>query len=608
MPVNLLAVVVSAVLGTGALLAVSGCAGPMTASGPSSQAASKPKTIHEAAGAGDLAAVRAFLSRGVAVDSRDSNEFTALHHAAWAGQIAVMDELLAAGAAVEARDVNGETPLHFAARNGKAEAVHRLLARGAAADARTKNGATPLMWAAGGGHVSVAEALLVMGADPAARTDQGDTPLHAAATAGKAAVIELLVSKGVEVDPVDKTGGTPLFNAGIQKHPDAVAALLKAGAKPGGNNGLVGLEVKDSSGTISVVKAVPGRPAERAGIKPGDVIVSVDGRSTEGLGLTKTVKLLRGPAGAKVVVAVQRPGVAQPQEFTLIREAAVAAPASAAVSAGQSPRGREDAPSSSPQPTAAAPAFRAAASDADEPRYQQAERPDDIAVVIGVEKYAKLPSAEFAERDASAVSRHFLSLGVPQRNLILLTGQAATRASIQGYVEEWLPRNVKPGSRVFFYYSGHGAPDPKTGDAFLVPWDGDPMFLKSSAYPLRDLFSRLGKLGAAEVVVAVDACFSGAGGRSVLAKGARPLVASVQENVLPESGMSLLSAASGEEITGTLEDQGHGAFTYHLLKGLNQGRRSTRQLYDYLKPKVSDDARRQNREQTPGFNGSDISF
>ncbi|MBI5622978.1 MAG: hypothetical protein HY924_04280 [Elusimicrobia bacterium] len=108
--------------------------------------------------------------------------------------------------------------------------------------------------------------------------------------------------------------------------------------------------------------------------------------------------------------------------------------------------------------------------------------------------------------------------------------------------------------------------------------------------------------------MALDACFSGAGGRSVLAKGARPLVAQVKPNALPGSGMALLTASSGEEITATLEEAGHGVFTYHLLNGLNEGRRTARGLYDYLKPRVSDDARRQNREQTPGFDGSDITF
>ena len=117
------------------------------------------------------------------------------------------------------------------------------------------------------------------------------------------------------------------------------------------------------------------------------------------------------------------------------------------------------------------------------------------------------------------------------------------------YLEEWLPRNAKPTSTVFFYYSGHGAPDPETGKAYLVPWDGDPQFLKSTAYPLENLYASLRKLKARRVVVALDACFSGAGGRSVLAKGVRPLVTKVDTGESKAGGIVIFSASGGDQIT-----------------------------------------------------------
>ena len=65
--------------------------------------------------------------------------------------------------------------------------------------------------------------------------------------------------------------------------------------------------------------------------------------------------------------------------------------------------------------------------------------------------------------------------------------------------------------------------------------------------------------------------------------------------------MIVLAAASGDEITGTDEKQGHGLFTYYLLKGLDArgGSITIRSLYDYLKPRVQYAARRDNRDQTP---------
>lgn len=247
-----------------------------------------------------------------------------------------------------------------------------------------------------------------------------------------------------------------------------------------------------------------------------------------------------------------------------------------------------------------APAAKRIHSDADKPAYQHPEDPRNFALVVGIEKYENLPPAEFAERDAQAVRRHLLALGYPERNVIFLTGSKAGRSGIEKYVESWLPRNVGPDDRVFVYFSGHGAPDAETEQAYLAPWDADVKFLSNTGYPVKRLYEKLNALKAKEVLVALDACFSGAGGRSVLAKGTRPLVTRVDTGV-GEGKVAVLSASAADEITGTDESQGHGIFTYHLLSGLNaaQGDASFQGLYSYLKPKVQDAARRDNRDQTP---------
>ncbi|MDE2039308.1 MAG: caspase family protein [Elusimicrobia bacterium] len=248
------------------------------------------------------------------------------------------------------------------------------------------------------------------------------------------------------------------------------------------------------------------------------------------------------------------------------------------------------------------------ASDVDKPSFHLAERPDDFALVIGIGKYSDLPEASFAENDARAVKNHLLAMGFPSRNVVQLFGEKAGRSSMEKFLETWLPRNVKEDSRVFFYFSGHGAPDPETGEAYLVPWDGDPSFLENTGYPIKRLYAKLSGLRAKEVIVVMDACFSGAGGRSVLPKGARPLVVKVDAATVPQN-LTVFAAASGNQITSTLEDQGHGTFTYYFLKGLDGGAKdasgavTAKGLYDYLRPKVEDAARRQNRDQEPVLRG-----
>ena len=240
-------------------------------------------------------------------------------------------------------------------------------------------------------------------------------------------------------------------------------------------------------------------------------------------------------------------------------------------------------------------------SDVDRPTYGGQERPDHFALIVGVEKYSALPEAQFAERDAAAVKRHLIALGYPERNILYLTGQQASRAALAKNLESWLPRNVDANGSVFFYFSGHGAPDVKTGEAYLLPWDADAQSLEFTAYPIKRLYEKLNALQAGKVIVALDSCFSGAGGRSVLAQGARPLVTKVDIGSAAAGKLVVFTASAADEITGTVQEEGHGLFTYNFLKGLNasNGSVTVKSLYDYLLPKVQDAARRSNRDQTP---------
>lgn len=234
------------------------------------------------------------------------------------------------------------------------------------------------------------------------------------------------------------------------------------------------------------------------------------------------------------------------------------------------------------------------------------ERSEDFALIVGIERYQSVSfPADYGEKDAASARLYFRWMGVPEENIISLLGQKAGRSGIAKYLEEWLPRNVTPESRVYFYFSGHGSPDPGTGTAHILPWDGDPAFLKTTALPLAWVYEKLVGLQAKEVVVFIDACFSGEGGKSVLAKGARPLV-NVAPAVASGPRLSVLTASTGKEITGSLDEQEHGMFTYFLLQGLRgeadrdrNGHISLEELHTYLVKRVQRAARRQNREQTP---------
>jgi carboxyl-terminal processing protease len=87
-----------------------------------------------------------------------------------------------------------------------------------------------------------------------------------------------------------------------------------------GRFGGLGMTVTGEDGLLKVVSPIDGTPAARAGIKPGDLITAVDGKTIEGLTLTEAVDRLRGPPDTQVHITIKRQGDPKPIELTLTRE------------------------------------------------------------------------------------------------------------------------------------------------------------------------------------------------------------------------------------------------------------------------------------------------
>jgi carboxyl-terminal processing protease len=71
---------------------------------------------------------------------------------------------------------------------------------------------------------------------------------------------------------------------------------------------------------VVVLQPIPGSPAFRAGLRPGDVIVKVDGKAIEGLESDRVASMLKGPKGTVVRVTVSREGYEEPLEFNITRD------------------------------------------------------------------------------------------------------------------------------------------------------------------------------------------------------------------------------------------------------------------------------------------------
>ncbi len=82
----------------------------------------------------------------------------------------------------------------------------------------------------------------------------------------------------------------------------------------------IGAEVSMVNGNVTIVSPIKDSPAEEAGLRPNDQILSVDGESVKGLELNEAVEKIRGEKGSEVTIEILRSGVSDPFEVTLVRD------------------------------------------------------------------------------------------------------------------------------------------------------------------------------------------------------------------------------------------------------------------------------------------------
>ncbi|WP_339233971.1 S41 family peptidase [Oceanobacillus sp. FSL W7-1281] len=82
----------------------------------------------------------------------------------------------------------------------------------------------------------------------------------------------------------------------------------------------IGAEVSEIDGYITIMSPMKESPAEKAGLRPNDQVLSVDGESLEGLNVNEAVAKIRGEKGTDVVLEIQRSGTSDPFEVTIQRD------------------------------------------------------------------------------------------------------------------------------------------------------------------------------------------------------------------------------------------------------------------------------------------------
>lgn len=245
--------------------------------------------------------------------------------------------------------------------------------------------------------------------------------------------------------------------------------------------------------------------------------------------------------------------------------------------------------------------------------------PDALAVIIGNRNYRNAPAVAFATNDAAAMRLYAeRALGIQPGNILLLEDASLSDLKRmfgeRGNPNGRLKQLVREGqSEVFIFYSGHGAPDPATQGAYLMPVDADANALPLTGMSVETLYENLGALGAKHVTVVLDACFSGAtGDGEMLITSASPIGIAVNDPSarIGRGNATIVAAAQGQQLANWFPAMRHGMLTYFFLKGLQgsadangDGQVSVEEMRSWLTTPTSGlpyEARRlHGREQTP---------
>lgn len=197
-----------------------------------------------------------------------------------------------------------------------------------------------------------------------------------------------------------------------------------------------------------------------------------------------------------------------------------------------------------------------------------------FAVIIANEDYTAVPPVPMAGNDGRVFAQYCeQTLGLPKDN-IRQYPNATYGTMIRAIQDITNIASAYNDIRVIFYYAGHGIPNESSRDAFLLPIDADGSQTEA-CYPLKKLYGELSSLGAKQVVVFLDACFSGATGEGGTLMASARGVALVARQERPTGNLIVFSAASDDQTAFPYKDQGHGLFTYYLLKKLQSTKGNT---------------------------------
>lgn len=199
-------------------------------------------------------------------------------------------------------------------------------------------------------------------------------------------------------------------------------------------------------------------------------------------------------------------------------------------------------------------------------------RNDTYALIFGNQNYRFVADVPYAIHDARIFAEYCKkTLGLPVEN-IHISEDATKQMMMEEELEDWIASiPERENKKLIVYYAGHGVPDVKNKNkAYILPTDVRGTNPKRGI-GLDEFYSKLSDYAFAQTSVFLDACFSGINrDNEGVSEGLRGVEIQAEETQLADGAMVVFSAAQGNETAQGYPDQGHGLFTYYLLKELQK--------------------------------------
>lgn len=249
-------------------------------------------------------------------------------------------------------------------------------------------------------------------------------------------------------------------------------------------------------------------------------------------------------------------------------------------------------------------------------------RPNSVAVVVGIEDYKYFTNAPYAVNDALVMEDYFKQvLGIDK--VFVFKDEDASGFFFQNIFNpeygELQKAIIKGETELFVFYSGHGMPSKDGEKVYLFPYDGRMEALQEQGYDINKFYNNLEALGAKSTTIFIDACFSGVSRGSEI-QDVKNLVAMKGVSIKPKlkqpwidnPDFVVFTSSAFNETSLGFDQSETGLFTYYLCAGLqgkadqnSDGKITTGELRDYVIVNVIATSVKILGKQTPVFYGNE---